>query len=168
LTWWSRAQAEQGLRYEIAGRSVPGNWSVWAKCLLGAGAQSDWFEYEDAGAVKYRAAWCNAQGLQAVLSVAPRPQLPSRIALLELFKKARLTAADRLLLLGGRVAAEQGSAVHSDSIVCACFSVTRNTLKGAIEQGCQDIASLGRRVKAGTNCGSCLPELRRLICDCPQ
>jgi assimilatory nitrate reductase catalytic subunit len=105
-----------------------------------------------------------------VLSIAPRPQLPSRTALLELFKKSRLTATDRSLLLGARGT----STVHSDSIVCSCFSVTRNTLIGAIGQGCQDTASLGRRVKAGTNCGSCLPELRRLIvdsrviCDCPQ
>ena len=33
----------------------------------------------------------------------------------------------------------------------------------AIGAGCRDLSSIGQRLKAGTNCGSCLPELLRLI-----
>jgi NAD(P)H-nitrite reductase large subunit len=49
--------------------------------------------------------------------------------------------------------------------VCACFGVGRRTIQDAISQGCRDPAALGRRLKAGTNCGSCLPELRRLLAE---
>ncbi|MEA3133761.1 MAG: assimilatory nitrate reductase catalytic subunit, partial [Gammaproteobacteria bacterium] len=47
--------------------------------------------------------------------------------------------------------------------VCACFGIGRNAIEAAIANGCYDLASIGNRLKAGTNCGSCVPELRRLI-----
>jgi assimilatory nitrate reductase catalytic subunit len=47
--------------------------------------------------------------------------------------------------------------------VCACFGVGRGAIDAAIAGGCHDLFSIGRRLKAGTNCGSCVPELRRLI-----
>ena len=48
-------------------------------------------------------------------------------------------------------------------IVCACFGVGRTTICDAIASGARSAAELGRRLKAGTNCGSCIPELKRLI-----
>ena len=48
-------------------------------------------------------------------------------------------------------------------IVCACFGVGRNTICDAIAAGACSVAEIGARLKAGTNCGSCIPELKRLI-----
>jgi assimilatory nitrate reductase catalytic subunit len=48
--------------------------------------------------------------------------------------------------------------------VCACFRVGSRTLRDAIEKhGITTTQQLGARLKAGTNCGSCLPEIRSLI-----
>ncbi|MCG8039231.1 MAG: (2Fe-2S)-binding protein, partial [Candidatus Thiodiazotropha taylori] len=48
--------------------------------------------------------------------------------------------------------------------VCACFGVGLNTLVSAIEdQGLQTTQAIGEKLKAGTNCGSCLSEINRLI-----
>jgi assimilatory nitrate reductase catalytic subunit len=56
---------------------------------------------------------------------------------------------------GEGVDAAQGRAV------CACFSVSEESIREAMEAGAT-FAGLQARLKCGTNCGSCLPELRRL------
>jgi len=48
-------------------------------------------------------------------------------------------------------------------IVCACFGVGRASICDAITAGAQTAAEIGAKLKAGTNCGSCIPELKRLI-----
>ena len=52
-------------------------------------------------------------------------------------------------------------------IVCACFGVGRNTICDAIAAGAGTAAEIGAQLKAGTNCGSCIPELKRLIAQTP-
>jgi assimilatory nitrate reductase catalytic subunit len=41
--------------------------------------------------------------------------------------------------------------------------VGENDLKQAIAQGAKSVEALGIRLKAGTNCGSCIPELKALL-----
>lgn len=49
-------------------------------------------------------------------------------------------------------------------IVCACFSVGVNTIVNAIrQQGLTTPEQIGQALKAGTNCGSCVPELKTLL-----
>ncbi|HMR03218.1 MAG TPA: (2Fe-2S)-binding protein [Candidatus Competibacter phosphatis] len=49
-------------------------------------------------------------------------------------------------------------------IVCACFEVGLNTLTAAIrDQRLITPEAIGAALQAGTNCGSCVPELRQLI-----
>ena len=49
-------------------------------------------------------------------------------------------------------------------MVCSCFGVGRNTLCKAIaEDQLKTPQEVGRKLKAGTNCGSCLPEIKALI-----
>ena len=52
---------------------------------------------------------------------------------------------------------------NAGPIVCACFGVGRNTICDAIAAGARSAADIGAKLKAGTNCGSCIPELKRLI-----
>ena len=48
-------------------------------------------------------------------------------------------------------------------VVCACFGVGRTPILAAIAAGAGTAAEIGVQLKAGTNCGSCIPELKRLI-----
>ncbi|WP_163414060.1 (2Fe-2S)-binding protein, partial [Escherichia coli] len=48
-------------------------------------------------------------------------------------------------------------------VVCACFGVGRTTICDAINSGARSPSDIGAKLKAGTNCGSCIPELKRLI-----
>ena len=54
------------------------------------------------------------------------------------------------------------SASASDRAVCACFKVPESTIRSAVADGAT-FAKLQTELKCGTNCGSCIPELRRLV-----
>ena len=69
---------------------------------------------------------------------------------------------DRRVLLTGRPAEGFFSA---GPIVCACFSVGMATIRAAIQAGAASAEAIGEALRAGTNCGSCLPELKRLLAD---
>jgi len=47
--------------------------------------------------------------------------------------------------------------------VCACFNVGINTIRRSIRGGAMTLVKLGNCTAAGTNCGSCKPELQTLI-----
>jgi assimilatory nitrate reductase catalytic subunit len=74
-----------------------------------------------------------------------------------------MTPQERIGLLSGR-AREQGA--DPGPTVCACFGVGRNTIRIAVERhGLQDAAAVTACVKAGGNCGSCVPEIRALLAE---
>lgn len=47
-------------------------------------------------------------------------------------------------------------------IVCNCFDVSENEIIEACEMGA-DLQTLQAKTKCGTNCGSCVPEVKRLV-----
>jgi len=49
-----------------------------------------------------------------------------------------------------------------DRAVCACFKVGESQIRSAVAAGAS-LAKLQKDLKCGTNCGSCVPELRRLV-----
>lgn len=54
-----------------------------------------------------------------------------------------------------------GSAAFERAI-CACFKVGESEIRAAVAAGAT-VARLQKDLKCGTNCGSCVPELRRLV-----
>jgi assimilatory nitrate reductase catalytic subunit len=50
--------------------------------------------------------------------------------------------------------------------VCSCFGVGRNTVCAAIEQfQLATPQQVGQKIRAGTNCGSCIPEIKALLAE---
>ncbi|MDD1617051.1 MAG: nitrate reductase catalytic subunit, partial [Methylococcaceae bacterium NSP1-2] len=50
------------------------------------------------------------------------------------------------------------------AIICACFNVGEKTIKAAIKnKGLTTHQQVGQCLKAGTNCGSCIPEIKALL-----
>jgi assimilatory nitrate reductase catalytic subunit len=67
----------------------------------------------------------------------------------------------RMSLLAGKYGA---GLPDIGQMVCACFGVGENTIKDAISSGsAKTVEEIGTLLKAGTNCGSCIPELKRFI-----
>lgn len=80
----------------------------------------------------------------------------------ELFVADHVTDDQRRMLLSGK--SGEGAA-SAGPIVCACFGVGRGTICETIAAGARTAAEIGAKLKAGTNCGSCIPEMKRLIAD---
>jgi len=146
-------------RYELAGAEESADWAAWCRAHLpGAG---EWLEYQDRGARRYRAARLHDDRLQACLFVGPTHDLPTRTWLAQLFAETALDGAARASLLTARPPVG-GSDVGPT--LCSCFGVGRNTLIAAIrDDGLTTPEAIGAALQAGTNCGSCVPELRALI-----
>jgi assimilatory nitrate reductase catalytic subunit len=160
-TSWSVMQGSGFLRYELAGRRVPGDWSAWARRLLDAPAEADWLEYIDRATGVYRAAYLVEEKIQACLFISPRPDLPPRSWVSSLFAEETLQDADRAALLMGR---PKGAAADIGAIVCSCFGIGRNTIRASIRQfKLRTPEQIGQRLRAGTNCGSCRPELKAIL-----
>jgi len=147
-------------RHEIAGDALADNWRDWVQEAMGS--SGDWVEYRDAAMGRYRAACLRDGRIEAVFFIAPDQRLPEREWLASLFKQDAIDSADLAGLLTARPPI--GSAANTGRTVCACFSVGEKTILNAIqEQGLDSVEAVGACLKAGTNCGSCVPEIRKLI-----
>ncbi|MGR8935615.1 MAG: molybdopterin-dependent oxidoreductase [Gammaproteobacteria bacterium] len=147
------------IRYELGDPALPADCRRWARDLLPQ--PGEWLEFSDAACGRYRAAMIRDRQLQMVVFAATHHDLPAREWLSELFAYETLPDSDRLSLLAGRPAS---GAVNNGKLVCACFGVNSGTLLEAIEKyALRTPAEVGQHLKAGTHCGSCLPEIDTLI-----
>jgi assimilatory nitrate reductase catalytic subunit len=148
-------------RYELAGEELPKSWPEWADAVLGPRAAR--IEFSDVAGGRYRGANVEGGALQSCLFVATAKWLPSRTWLATLFGSATLGDAERMAILAGR--APKG-ALESGPVVCSCFAVGRSTLLRAIRgDSLVSVEQIGKSLRAGTNCGSCIPELRGLLAE---
>ena len=159
---WTRIQGDQFTRYELAGRGAIADHGAWARALLGvADADADWLDYEDRSGAVYRAVHMVDERIEQCVFISPRPDLPSRAWLAGLFARDGLSQMDRAAILSGQ-AMEKGA--DAGPTVCSCFGVGRNTICNAIrEHGLTCVAQVTACIKAGGNCGSCVPELKQLL-----
>jgi assimilatory nitrate reductase catalytic subunit len=161
--YWTKSKGEQYYRYELAGESVPESWLNWARsCLsLQENAESAWLEYEDSGTGQYRAAYIVNHRPEWVLFIDPANHLPERQWLAGLFGKTRLEEQERKSILTG---VPPVGVPDVGATVCACFNVGEKTIKTAIEtQGLTTVEEIGGCLNAGTNCGSCIAEIKALL-----
>jgi assimilatory nitrate reductase catalytic subunit len=125
------------------------------------GRDGDWIELKDSAARRHRIALLVDGRLEAVAFFErDAARLPPRRWLESLFEKDRLSDAERMALLAGTPGK---SAPDAGRTICACFGVGENVLRAAISMGADSVEALGIRLKAGTNCGSCIPELKNLL-----
>lgn len=164
LAYWTKIQGARFMRFELAGRNKMKDPSAWARAVLHVDApDADWLEYEDSTLGVYRGIHLVDDRIAACIFVSPRPDLPARNWLASLFAKERLDDSDRVGALLGR-SAQKGE--DTGPTVCSCFGVGRNTICNAIRaQKLASVAAITRCVKAGGNCGSCVPELAKLLAE---
>jgi assimilatory nitrate reductase catalytic subunit len=146
----------------LAGLVVPENWQDWLrKCLGGTDTETPWLEYQDPSLGNYRAARIMNNQLDSVVFISIESGLPERNWLMGLFTKTALEKAERTALLTGRPPLGEAD---TGAIVCSCFNIGEKTIKAAIrEKGLKTPQEVGRCLKAGTNCGSCVPEIKALL-----
>jgi len=162
IAFWVRATGDGLYRYELAGDVTPADWDQWAMSLLSANSgKVEWLVYSDAAVGQRRYAKLVDGRLQSCLFVARDHQLGSRDWLAGLFVENQIASAMRASLLAGKPGAGQ---YDMGPVVCSCFGVGLNRIATAIQiQGLTTVDDIGAVLRAGTNCGSCRPELDRIL-----
>ncbi|MFK8067300.1 MAG: molybdopterin-dependent oxidoreductase [Gammaproteobacteria bacterium] len=166
--YWSKSIEKGFWRYEMSGMSVPDDWSTWVEELLGNKRLEfkknniEQVNYFDQYTSTYRTAlFQNGQLLTCFFASEKYSSLPNREWLLTQFSVNRFEPAQCLRILAGVPA---DPAEDTGPVVCSCFNVGENTIKKAItEKNLSSVDAIGDCVKAGTNCGSCRPELKSYL-----
>jgi assimilatory nitrate reductase catalytic subunit len=160
IAYWSLARAENGFVVELVGTEAIADWSAYAKDLFGVSDDAEWVSYFDAPLGIVRLACFDGERLVGALFVSCSELAVYRGFLAEALGESWQGMA-RLRLLAGRSGADRPD---PGPMVCACFAVGLNQILDAIHTGaCQSVEMIGMALKAGTNCGSCRSDIRRLI-----
>lgn len=164
LCHWVRLPLAAGHAYRLAGLHASTDATALrqlAAALLPAG--SDRLEVSDDKRGVLRLAVLEEGRLLACLFLArDAARLPATDALSPLLGQM-LTPPQRAMLLAGRL---PGASADEGRQVCACFGVGRNAIRHAIAtHRLRDAAAVGAHLQAGTNCGSCIPELEEILRD---
>jgi len=161
--YWALAPARSGWRIELAGLHDPQDWTDTASRLFGLGEarETDLLAYHDRARGEHRFAVCDGSALVGALFVAREPVAVARAWASDTLGRAIESPRDRLAVLAGRPG---GATKDRGAIVCACFDLGVNEIIEAITRhGSSTLEALGAALRAGTNCGSCRGELKRLI-----
>jgi assimilatory nitrate reductase catalytic subunit len=156
---WRRIPQHGCQLHEFAGRGDETERETLRR-VLSKGASGEPLRFEDVSAGSLREAYLAGEALERVLFTATSGALPPRDWLAELFARDALTALDRAALLIGRA---PGRAVESAPLVCACRGVRADKIGAAIEAGAGTVDAVSDVTGAGSSCGSCRPEIARII-----
>tara|TARA_Y100001973_G_C4943508_1_gene206817 strand:+ start:64 stop:495 length:432 start_codon:yes stop_codon:yes gene_type:complete len=133
------------------------DWREWAQQIF---AREPELVMQDSARRRFRAAWLTGNRLDGVLLVESCVQtMPDLGWLDDCFGSENLTPEQRRsLLAAGSIDAEP-----TGPLVCSCFQVGERQINQAIEDGAASVEALGQRLQCGSNCGSCIPEIRGLL-----
>ncbi|MGD9924645.1 MAG: molybdopterin dinucleotide binding domain-containing protein, partial [Pseudorhodoplanes sp.] len=160
-TWWAKSAAAGGEGFLLASDDGPQRWRGWAHAISPTGISLS--EYLDEPRGTYRAAGFANGRLSFCLFIGPASQRPQWDVAKALLASETLEERQRRILLSGQSA--DGMA-DTGPTVCACFGVGLNVIREALASGAaSDVAGIGIALRAGTNCGSCLPELKRIVAE---
>jgi assimilatory nitrate reductase catalytic subunit len=160
-TWWARASVNGGEGLLIASNDAPEVWRERASALFGREAEIA--EYIDAPRGSYRMAAFVDGKFAGCLFVGPAEAAPQWDAVKVMFEAESIGEAQRRAVLSGK---STDGLADPGPVVCACFGVGLNVIRAALADGVAgNVEEIGKALRAGTNCGSCLPELKRIVSD---
>jgi len=150
-TWWARLATAAGPEYRLATSDGPLIWHDVAHRLLGPDARLT--ERLEGGV--YRVAAFVDGELEGLLCVGPADAS---------LRWDEIEAPAEVMDGVGRRSWPARDLVETEPVICACFGVGRGAICAAIAgRAAVTIEDIGLTLGAGTNCGSCLPELKRLM-----
>jgi assimilatory nitrate reductase catalytic subunit len=159
LQYWSLLREENCWHYEFSD-TVKHELDWFQQLIPQQGIE--WITYQDEFNGQNRSLWFKENELQGCIFTARNLQdLPDREWLSEQFITVGIPETQRIKLLAGT--SDSGKPAQG-SIVCSCFNIGKNIILDAINKyTLTDVDAIGKTLKAGTNCGSCRPELKCLL-----
>jgi assimilatory nitrate reductase catalytic subunit len=158
---WTVTRQDHCYAYAVAVNGPQnGNWPLWVRTILKC-EPDQLVAMVDARAGTYRYAAIKDNRVEACIFFERGKDGPSLHWVKELFASETLERLPRRMLMAGRTV--DGMA-DPGRIVCACFSVGINSLMAVISANAlTTVEEVGVSLKAGTNCGSCRPELNEIL-----
>jgi assimilatory nitrate reductase catalytic subunit len=152
VSYWARIRGAGYHAWLLAGEQPLETARRALSAAVRATNPGPWLEAEDGiGAV------LSDGRLEAVLALGETHNEALRDRLAPFMAMGRLGVEQRNLLLHGGDAADRGGEI------CACFGVSCAAVAMAIADGAASLDAVGAVTRAGTNCGSCRPEIRALV-----
>jgi len=140
-TWWARVALPEAAGTLFATNDAPMAWHERAPDLF---PQAVLTQYVDRRKGLYRAAAFVDGRLEGALFIGPADTPPQW--------------GDLRQMVGGPGIAQSGA------VICACFGVGLSAIQEALaSRQAANVAEIGLALRAGTKCGTCLPELRSIV-----
>ena len=163
---WVRVPVSEGQMYRLAGLvPMPAGQDLvqFASALLDVQAGAEWLEVADKRRGILRVAAVFDGALEACLFLARDPSLlPNEAAIVPMLG-APVPDSARPKILAGRM---YDATAAEGPKVCACFGITRDAVRHAVAtHRLSSTQQIGVLLRAGTNCGSCIPELEEILRD---
>ena len=156
---WRRTPMEACQLHQFAGRGDETERRALREAMM-RGARGEVLRLEDAATGTLREAELKDGRLERVLFITTGAKLPTGEWLARQFAEPLLGELARAMLLHGRA---PGATADEGPLICACNSVGARRIEGAIASGASDVQAVGETTGAGTGCGSCRPEIVRLL-----
>ena len=157
-TWWARAAVANGVGTLLASNDEPVAWRARLATLIGT---AEIAEYLDDLRGIYRVAVFDEGRLTGCLFLGKAEAAPQWDTVKALFESETLGELQRRALLSGK---STNGMNDPGPVICACFGVGLNVIRAALASGAAaSVEDIGVALRAGTNCGSCLPELKRIV-----
>jgi len=162
--WWSKAPVSNGFAFELAGWH-PLQQEIHSegvlRRLLRIPAEAELVSYSDPRKAMFRYAGILHGQLAACVFFGPAMAEFAGVEQAKALLGKEISPLDRIALLAG---SSGKGAKAPTKVVCSCFSISEESIRAAIQaDGLTNPAQIGARLKAGTNCGSCIPELKKLL-----
>ncbi|MFT5637160.1 MAG: assimilatory nitrate reductase catalytic subunit [Cognaticolwellia sp.] len=155
-TYWSKIQLKQGHKYLLSDQQELGDDET---ILANMYPQvDDWIVLKDAQQNVLRIAGFIDNKLHCFFAASTDLTLKFNSRFIEEQFNKTHTIKTRFKLMSGIDSDGKGDV---GDMICSCFQVGEKTIKEALKSGqCKSVASLGEKLQCGTNCGSCIPELK--------
>jgi assimilatory nitrate reductase catalytic subunit len=151
--FWARVAVKEGWEYRLATSQGPMIWHDFVHRAFAADAR---FAEKLERRVYQAAAFTPEGDLEGWLCLAPEGT-PLR------FDPEDVIRMERSDMRESGISLPLSPGYVPECVVCACFGTDEETIRCAIGQGARDASEIGKLLGAGSNCGSCLPELKRMI-----
>jgi len=159
--FWSRAISTGCYLHSLAiVAEPPEGWSQRVARFLGVDLQ-ELITYKDSAAGMFRAAHFKNGMIYSAVFISQGHEPLEEAEAERWFNSDMSNTRNRWMSLSPEPA---NGALARGSFVCACFGIGVNAITQALTSGdASSVEDIGRLLKAGTNCGSCVPEIRQIV-----
>lgn len=160
MNYWALAKCPAGWRLEFAYKNSMADWATFAQNLIAGAAEADALSYQDSTSGQRRFAYFENERLIGAFFLAAGPVSVPRDWAVEQLAAIFDDPRRRLAVIAARPGAGN---IDRGATVCSCFGVGAKQIASAVASGCSSVEAIGHTTQAGTNCGSCRAEIRKII-----